>query len=476
MKLYAVKEYDLDVFVTKNVVMAVHEMLSLIHLRLKYCSESPANTVSLKDIYIEEFYDEENSGKRHRFVTDFYTFNLQDYTVISRNYISNKKLEKAMSKCSNKMTELIKWFTSDRKTSNVNHYNNNNAMQCPNAKDVVDLTKSVDILTSMVNTVPLINNRNSTDNVTDNIESVENIEEKLTQLEEEINNLQKIKTQGNEKIHELRDVQDSQLEDLVNYSCDMNYEKKKLFIEKDREQERRRMFNADKKAYLLMKGDIENGKLDPKKISPLFSDKYPIFEFMDERDMLTEIFDEMDRDQVGKDYFIYSQLTIKENPSMKSKDADYIPHNYNYLNDEEREKFASSIDKNQDVIEEFMNKQKNLRPLSEILDDLDLGSDSDTSDDGNNIEENISTICHGKRSSSESDDGSESDSEFPEIKSFTVSSNSTTADGEDDENEDVEDIKANDEADDDDEGSLDLTGYNYDKIKQIVNKVKHELH
>jgi len=158
----------------------------------------------------------------------------------------------------------------------------------------------------------------------------------------------------------------------------------------EQEEETRKMFNANKRAFFLMKEDINKGKLTYDKISPLFRDKFPIFEYLDEKNLLTKLDDGDDDCDMGLDYVLYRQLTSQSETSKSVTTDGYVPHNIHYLNEEEQKKYSVIMKKNKDVIEEFISKYNKVKPLNQILKELDdVGDDNndDNNDDYNEDED-----------------------------------------------------------------------------------------
>ena len=86
---------------------------------------------------------------------------------------------------------------------------------------------------------------------------------------------------------------------LIDESERPNREKRRKEMEKKKEDERVRVYNADKAVYLKLKVDIDDNKLKEDQISPFFSDKMPIFKYMDEKGMLNK----QDEADVYRDLF-----------------------------------------------------------------------------------------------------------------------------------------------------------------------------
>jgi hypothetical protein len=127
-----------------------------------------------------------------------------------------------------------------------------------------------------------------------NITTNNNESENSSQNEEEIVDLEELKR----KIEELNKLKDKEIEDLENlnqnfhdfqskvidekYSLDA--EKSKLKQNKEKWEEFKNIFNADKKIYKIMKEQIETKEITT--IPELFEKKFPIFKILDENNQL----------------------------------------------------------------------------------------------------------------------------------------------------------------------------------------------
>jgi len=259
---------------------------------------------------------------------------------------------------------------------------------------------------------------------------------KYKKLKKQMDELLAQKEQALNKINNLKNNQQKQIDDLIDYSADVNYAKKKLFMEKEHEIERRRMFNANKKAYYLMQEDIKSGKMDKDKIVEPFREIYETLDYLNTKGVLHKVNNTID-DDVGEDYFVYSEL-IKGKP--KETFYGHVPHNYHYLSEDEQKKFSDQVNKRDAVIKEFRNnKEYNFKSLDEYLDDA---KDSDEDETENQTKDD------------------ESDNDIPDIKmdvNNNLTSNGLTITCNNDDNNMVDKIE----------------DYDYNKVKDTVNRFKN---
>jgi chromosome segregation ATPase len=99
------------------------------------------------------------------------------------------------------------------------------------------------------------------------------IEELSKQKENEVNDLENLNTN-------LHDYENKIIENKFNVDA----EKSKLKHDKEKWEEFKNIFNADKKIYKIMKEQFENNEID--EIPELFEKKYPIFSVLDDHGIL----------------------------------------------------------------------------------------------------------------------------------------------------------------------------------------------
>jgi hypothetical protein len=181
-----------------------------------------------------------------------------------------------------------------------------------------------------------------------------------------IQELTEMKNKENERLEQLKTVAEKEEEKLSELCNELGDRRRENFKNKEKEEENRNMFIANKKAYYLIKRDIESQKITESKISVLFKDYYPIYKFMDQKQLL-------DTDDEYIQYVsIYNELYPKKSFSVES----YVPHNIHYLNEDEQKKYDNINNSNKDMIESFINNNTNTttsnrKSLEEVLLDID---------------------------------------------------------------------------------------------------------
>src|SRR5206468_3379215 len=74
------------------------------------------------------------------------------------------------------------------------------------------------------------------------------------------------------------------------------------------------------------------------------------------------------------------------------KNKAYVPHNYNYMSEEEKAKFEGCVNTNKDIIEEFMASKNKIKPLEEYLKELESEDNEYDSDSNSNSDSDIPDI------------------------------------------------------------------------------------
>jgi hypothetical protein len=221
-------------------------------------------------------------------------------------------------------------------------------------------------------------------------------------LKEAIRELEELKNQEINRLKELEEMNSKDTENFSKFCNNIGDIKREHRREKEREEERRNKFEANKSAYRKITNHINEGKITEDHISPLFRNDYPIYKFMDEKDMLDK----------PDDYLLYLGMYDELYPKSKEEEEkeknqnknEYIPHNIHYLSDEEQKKYLDMKDLSKNLIEEFMtnsckdqpNQKKKYPSIDEILDKV--GDDNDetfegiTFDNNNDNDNDIDTI------------------------------------------------------------------------------------
>lgn len=516
-KLYALNEYGHCRYKTSNFIFCVHEMLSLILERGKNTKIYHYNP---NELIIEEIHNElpvhghnqdQVNLKQFAYVKNTFEY---DIGMNQLRNVNNERYVNIDDDVCNRLMDRIKEYHPNQYYNaylqakpvqeSIVVSNNHKTIKTPTFNELVAdstnlLKKSTETIKNIkreiiqpTQTIPdnvIINdnnnNNNNNDNSIQNVENVENIENldntddntKMKLILEQIEQLQKLKESANDALESVKKAHDEDRESFANLNADVNFEKKKIYIEKEREKSRRTKFLADKKTYYLIKNDIVNKKITEKEISELFTQKYKIFKYMEEHNMLNieDVRSENDEDiqdvydlnyditnqSMDKDYFIYSQiltsLTGKTKPKSQFTDK-YVPHNYHYLTDDEQIKFADASEmlNKEHIIEDFMKKNNRVKSLKQILKDLD-------SDDSE---------VHDSESESDESDRESSEYDSPDFQDKLEVANDF-ANNVKDTLETYSGVDM-DHIDDSDNEINDL--YDADIIKQTVEKARHSFY
>ena len=133
--------------------------------------------------------------------------------------------------------------------------------------------------------------------------NIESLAEKIKRLEEEAKLYE-------EKANEIKDVvnenENKYIEKVKNY----DEERKRLAREKDNWNQFKTKLEADKRVYCIIKEQIECGELNEDEIPVLFQDKYPIFKYMHQHNLIT-LSDVLHPNEID------SYIEILNNPPME---------------------------------------------------------------------------------------------------------------------------------------------------------------
>jgi hypothetical protein len=390
--IYIVHEYSKPVYKTDNFDHALHEMLSVILAR---------NNSAIDDLYITE--QQELTGKRFEYILN--TFRYSNNNVVD-------KYDRVKHSGDDICNELLQQISLNRSfntpkafginlNQNQNLNNNVNNDRFPVKTDFTSLLnktvsdfgdlkqRDVKPLIPQMNIEKELIKKDTKITVNDDEESALSYDSNVgpDEILEQIEKLKQIKETGEQYLSDIKDEHEKQCDNHVDYVSDVNYKKKMSYVEKEREEERRKKFFADKKAYLLMKKD----KVLEEQIPDFFIERFKIFKFLDDKGILeTDIKyddDDDDNDSVhdvkdeAEEYVMFNGL-LRPNKEKSGKEK-YIPHNYQYLPEEDKKLYDQYVNEAQmdDLLEEFMNKHVkdkslNDKSMTEILDELD-NEDSD---------------------------------------------------------------------------------------------------
>jgi len=173
---------------------------------------------------------------------------------------------------------------------------NNLSSQLVNNQSSKDVNNSSDIHVQLppINTEIVITSEESEVD----IDELKRRIDELNRLKDaEMNNLENL----NKNLHDQENI-------VIAEKFSVDAEKNKLKLDKEKWEEFKNIFNADKKIYKIMKEQIANEDID--EIPELFEKKYPIFKILDENNLL----------DIPSDIYEYIKL-------LPEDDSVYIPKN-----------------------------------------------------------------------------------------------------------------------------------------------------
>ncbi|CAH6421843.1 Hypothetical protein KVN_LOCUS531 [uncultured virus] len=340
-----------EIYKSKNFELVLHEYLSKIEYLSNFLlREKISNNLEMKTfdnlLIIKKIEDQK---KYFPFIMDIYQLNLQNWQLNSKYNDSSIIIpNKIQFHC---ILNKIK--------SNIGFLNkkqiNKSEICSSEMKNLINETK--DIIQSMNTNTKSKKNLKIPDSISIDDDEENNI--CIEEIKKEINELEKIKELEKNKI---TNIQEKYNEDLNKYNknfIEVHNKKKKLNKEKEKLDEKKRIYESDKRAYFLLKKEIIEGKISEEKLPIYIINKYPIFKFMEKE----KIFDN------GNNEFEIFQKLFDELYPTKINKKNYIPHNINF-----------STTGNND----FMNGQpfdKTYPSLEEILDNLECSIENDDNDE-----------------------------------------------------------------------------------------------
>ena len=110
--------------------------------------------------------------------------------------------------------------------------------------------------------------------------SIESLAEKIKRLEAEALLME-------EKANEIKEVVEENETKFIEKAKNFDEEKKRLAREKDNWNQFKNKLEADKRVYCIIKEQLESGELNEGEIPVLFQDKYPIFKYMHQNNLIT---------------------------------------------------------------------------------------------------------------------------------------------------------------------------------------------
>ena len=437
------------IYISKNLNEVIHEYLSLIDTELKLLTSYNINLLktdlNFDHLFIVEEFNTEQP-KIYPLILKIYKFNFMTFNIYyksknsfittdTENYIDDliDSIKNSVDKLSNKNNVFYKRSTkqSNIKTNNnekiklkdffeetqntlknINNINLNKKSVIPDKNNKEDELSLESIETNDNNNVgnnseispektpfntviTKVNNYNNNINI--DSDDLKNID--ADDLKKQIEYLQKLKLEEQNKIDNLKKDQEKELDNFSNFNDKLNDDKRFFLREKERYEERKRKFEADKTVYKRINNDLQEGKIEDVPI--LFKEEYPLFQFMWEKNLLN----------IDGDFELYMNLyNSLYDKTNNEDDKPYIPHNINYLCKEEQEKYKDVQEKYKDEIDNFMNNKKTYPSLNDVLE----GISEDSSSNESTSDEDHLNIIDGNFDEFDSDNNFEEYSEYEE--------------------------------------------------------------
>lgn len=211
---------------------------------------------------------------------------------------------------------------------------------------------------------------------------------------------------------------DKQKMDQFDEEYELEREKKRLDRIKDEQQIKLiNIFITDKKMYPLVKADIAIGKMKQELIHPNYIMKYQILKILEDRSVINFNTDT----NIQEEFTLFSDLydsCMEDIIDKKTADSPglnvYVPHNYEYLSEHEKNECAKKYNMNRI---EFESKHVAKNSADDMIIDMQIRNEKNN-DVAENILNNIQKISDYKskiesifESDTESDSDTDSDSE-----------------------------------------------------------------
>jgi hypothetical protein len=366
-------------FESDNLVDVMHEFISLL-LTKQIINYDKIMVLKIKDC---------GSNKKFPFIINSYKYNYLEkriydndlHTFIINNKIVLNLFNKLISLNNN--CNLVNQSSVNQSSVNQSSVNQPSVNQSSaNQTSIIDLMKNTNNLLSLnkellLNSTSILpekkvepinenNDENNENNDENNDENNSEISNKIELLKEQLDKLIELKEDQLDNIDNVKDIIEQDKDKLANYYCDISTEKRILRMQKEKEEEKLRIFESDKKVYEKIKIDINKEKISEDNIPELFIKQYPILKFMDLNNLLN----------TDNDYDTYKSLYDEMYPKPTNKNDPYIPHNINYKNENKSHNIPSSL---------CDNSSRCIPSVDEILADLETDTDETESDDTESI-------------------------------------------------------------------------------------------
>jgi hypothetical protein len=307
-----------------------------------------------------------------------------------------KKYAYGLNKLANNVNDIA-YDAPKLCTNKSQHIHDNNANKLCSKNITLDVTPNVttdvtlyDVIDDNIKESVIPKTNKNIQQKMDDPQNVDEIDEQMNNLKNKMEKLMNTRDEQIDNNTSIKKKVDEQEEVLNDYVLEkVTDEKQKLRRDKEKNEEMVRVFRCDKKVYRLIKEDVDNDIIKNDEIPSLFEDKYPIFEFMDSNNLI--VLNDLPNDDEFKLYCEYYEEAYPPKIVDKDSNKEYVPHNVNYLPEDEKNKFLEQEQKQQpDIINDFINKKCNLQENyinKEDSSDYESESsdDSDDSSDSNDV-------------------------------------------------------------------------------------------
>ncbi len=345
------------IYVNTDFELVVHEMISIIDSHMTFLQD---NNIQLR----------QNINFDNLFIVEFLEINNKSYDVIHGNYVFNM-IKFTICSANAESVLLSKIITSHISTIKLKYDQIVNKTPLITSKPNFIVEK----INKHIPNVTIVNKIKSNNEIS-NIDNIDDIESNtMEELELQIKLLSELQKNESDNLEKIKNQLKEEADYICNKQTELSLQKRDINRIKEVDEAKQKKFYADRTTYYKLKTAIQTNKLTEDKISDLFINQYPIFKFMDGKQIL---------DDDTKNYDVYSQLVDSLLPKSTTKtNKQYVPHNVNYLNDKEKEKY-DSVQINDNLIEDFINGHKQLIDKSNTA-PLDDNNDSDDDDDDDDI-------------------------------------------------------------------------------------------
>lgn len=387
---YLLIENGIQYFESSDIDSVLHEYLVVLKNHLLFCKNnnirpSHSNNTNLYVVKTTKSVD----AKFFNIYHEKYYFDLQNFNIVSYSKLQGSTKYFAQLILAELIEEIKELFPKSKQNQVPI-----NIQPCePVQPKQISLKSMIDATAKLVVEEPVINNVSETvmqiekkPNVLDSNIIINNSDLSIddiseSELKAELDKLQKLRDDKLEKLFVLKDKHEEAVEGYTSLITDINSSKMSNRLQKDKLERKQREYDGAKSTYRKIKADLalprNDSKIDENNIPVLFADKYPIFKFMDENNIL----------DTDVEFDTYTEIYNKLTENQQTDDTVYVPHNFHYLDEDKKKHF-----------EEFINTTKTNYPSVDDLlmqleekDRIDVMSDMTKSSDTSSVFESSNT-------------------------------------------------------------------------------------